>query len=923
MKPSNIPLNKLVLLLTTFLFTPSIAAAQNAPEADEPASPQVQSTQSNDDYFANDEAVVVRGRFIPTPMRETAEVASFLSQEDLERQGDSNAAAALTRLTGLSVVGSRFVYVRGLGDRYSSALLNGSPLPSPEPLRRQVPLDLFPSNILSGVTVQKTFSPNYPGEFGGGIIDLQTLRLPTESFLSVQIGTAGNTESTDKRGLTYDGEDSDWSGIADRSRDLPPALAAAVASGQRIDQNNFTLEELEAFGESLVNSPFTVIQSNHMDPDFNAEVTAGTSVNFGDMNLGLVGVVGYDSQIRTRHADRGVLDPGGQAAIVSDNVRSAWDVVFNAFGSASLGWSANEVTLTGFLVRSTTKEAQITEGFNVNLPGASEDRSIPNFHSESTAWYERQLGSLQLAGEHQLGALDLSWRTAFAQSTRDAPYERDVRYLLNAEYPLGDVRRYEYQLDSGSNATRFSYLTDEVASGGIDGAYTLDITPSRELIISGGASYSNTVRWYDYIQFAFNGDPPPDVDPMPPSGQPDNARVDYLFSVDNIGPFFVLDERTGNDDSYKGRLTQYAAYLAGDMEITDYLRVSLGVRYEDATQTSRTVNRFGNPTVNPPPALENSYWLPSITATWNFADDLQLRAGYSQTIARPQFRELAFAPYIDSETGRVYRGNPTLTDSEFQNFDARLEYYFGQNQFVTGGVFYKDIENPIEEVLLGQSGDLVTNFINAPKAELYGVELEYRMRFDMPFDVPVLEGEDWLFAVNYTYTSSEVQADASDLIASPALYSSYANPALGNTVYSCPAAGPSLCVSASQFGLVSGPQLQGTPENIANLQFGYDTGTSQMTLLIGWVDERILLRGAGQRADVIERPGVNVDLNFRQDFTVAGQDFTLGLSARNLLDEAHEEFQSDTVSGTGESITQQFNTYDRGQTFSASLTAKF
>ena len=94
-------------------------------------------------------------------------IANFLSMEDLDRTGDSNAAQALMRLTGLSVASGRYVYVRGLGDRYSAALLNGASLPSPDPLRRQVPLDLFPSNILAGATVQKTFSPNYPGEFGG------------------------------------------------------------------------------------------------------------------------------------------------------------------------------------------------------------------------------------------------------------------------------------------------------------------------------------------------------------------------------------------------------------------------------------------------------------------------------------------------------------------------------------------------------------------------------------------------------------------------------------------------------------------------------------------------------------------------------------------------------------------------------------
>ena len=132
------------------------------------------------------QTVVVRGVFIPEPQRQTSQVASFLSAEDRTRQGDANAALALTRLSGLSVVDGQFAYVRGLGDRYSVALLNGAPLPSPEPLRRTVPLDLFPSSMLDGAAVQKTFSANYPGEFGGGLIDLKTVRQPAEDFLMLR-----------------------------------------------------------------------------------------------------------------------------------------------------------------------------------------------------------------------------------------------------------------------------------------------------------------------------------------------------------------------------------------------------------------------------------------------------------------------------------------------------------------------------------------------------------------------------------------------------------------------------------------------------------------------------------------------------------------------------------------------------------------
>ncbi|MBI1251664.1 MAG: outer membrane beta-barrel protein [Alphaproteobacteria bacterium] len=869
-------------MLTTMLFTPALAAAQTADTPSPPASEEAPADEfpADDAEFGDDGEIVVLGRFIPTPQQQTSEVASFLSAEDLARTGDDNAAAALTRVTGLSVVSGRFVYVRGLGDRYSSALLNGSPLPSPEPLRRQVPLDLFPSNILEGATVQKTFSANYPGEFGGGIIDLRTLRLPSQSFFTVQLGTSGNTETTDQRGPVYYGEGSDWTGYSDGARDLPRLLESARSRGLFVDSSNFTDAELESIGESLTNSPLTVVQTEHYDPNFEGEVTAGSSIDFGRYNIGLVGVLGYDNSYTLREAER--VDVVGDAVRrQADVATGVQDVVINAFGSASLSWEGHEFALTGLLVRSTSKEAQISEGVDSNDPGLINRK-------ESTAWYERQLASVQLAGDHEFGPLTIDWRGAFAQSTRDAPYEREVTY-----FSTDNGASFAYSRE-GQNQTRFTDLTDEVFSGGIDAAYTIPLSDERDAVISAGYDYANTVRTFEVARYSY----------LNPSGTvlPDdvqNARVDFLFSPDNIDPQrFVLTEVTNRDDSYKARLTVNSAYVSVAADILPLVSASVGVRYEDASQLVRTTNPFGLTPFSPASLLENQYWLPAVTLTWNFAEDLQARLGYSQTIARPQFRELAASSYIDPDSDRVYSGNPFLSDTEFQNYDARLEYYFGRNQFVTVGGFYKQLENPIEEVITDDGNNTLTRFINAPEAQLYGAEIEYRTNFQMPFELPFLNDADWLFAVNYTYTKSEVIADPGSLIVDPR----------NNRVRTQ--------TLASQFRL-DGSQLQGTPENIANLQFGFETDTDQLTLLVGWVDERIARRGLGSVPSVLERPGTQLDLVYRRNFTVGGTDMTLGLSGRNLLDENYEEVQNSALGETN------VNTYDRGMSFSASLSAKF
>jgi outer membrane receptor protein involved in Fe transport len=858
--------------------TPQDAAAQEAPQEADAPQEGVQEDLADDE---GRDVVVIRGEFIPEPMQDTSEVASFLTNEDLARTGDDNAAQALTRVTGLSVVSGRFVYVRGLGDRYSSALLNGSPLPSPEPLRRQVPLDLFPSNILDGAAVQKTFSPNYPGEFGGGIIDLRTLRIPKTPFLTMKVGSGYSVESTNRRGVTYYGGDIDWLGLDNGIRDTPSPLQRVIDSNKRLDDANFTPAALEQIGESLANSPLNVIQSEKLYPDFEGEISAGTGMEVGGAELGLIGVVGFDNTWRTKRADR--VEVVGNAVVSdSDVVTTTDDVVLNGFGSASLDFGDHAYTLSGLFVRSTTKYGKVEEAFNINAPGADPNTPVDNERFEATAWYERQIGSIQLAAEHDFGDLEFNWRGSFAQSTREAPYERSIRYdIVNGGYIFGGGGGL-------GNRTRFSDLTDEVASVAADASYTFPIGDTRDATLLAGVYYANTVRDSQLYQFSWTG----------PRGPTPNdvltARVDYLLSPDNIDPQrFVLNEFTGSDDSYKGRLTNFAYYVGSDIEVIPYVRVAVGARYETADERVRTYNRFGLPSTTPV-ALDNNYWLPAATLTWNFADDLQLRLGYSQTIARPQFRELARTPFIDPDTDRVYEGNPFLKDTEFTNYDARVEYYFGKQQFVTAGAFYKEVSNPIEEVVI-RVDRYQTRFINAPEATLAGAELEYRINFAMPFEMPFLADAEWLFAINYTYTKSEVNAGPGTTVISPIDFRQV----------------------PSSFFELDGTQLQGTPEHIANLQFGYETLDSQLTLVAGWLDDRILRRGQGSVEPVIEHPGFNVDLIYKREFTLGDTALTLGLAGRNLTGEVHEEFQ---IYDRGRNNVDR---YPRGQTFSVSLTAEY
>ena len=227
------------------------------------------------------EEIVVTGRNIPNIVRATPEVVSVLSTADIARTGEGDIAGALSRVTGLSVVGDGFVYVRGLGDRYSLSLLNGSPLPSPEPLRRVVPLDIFPSRIIASALVQKSYSPNYPGEFGGGVINLTTIATPREPFVEVGVGISGDTETTAKLGYTYYGSDTDILGYDNGPRETPAFIRRAGAQGLGVSSQDLT---------QLTNSATTVLQRKSDIPaNFSANLTIGSVVE--DVAGGRLGVV--------------------------------------------------------------------------------------------------------------------------------------------------------------------------------------------------------------------------------------------------------------------------------------------------------------------------------------------------------------------------------------------------------------------------------------------------------------------------------------------------------------------------------------------------------------------------------------------------------------------------------------------------------
>lgn len=879
-----------LLLLTTALTWPGIVQAQETAEvsaADAESADQTgeEAPPEEPDVSIPGGAIIVTGRINRDPTRSSAQVLSVLSTEQIARTGEGNIAGALGRVTGLSVVGSGFVYVRGLGDRYSLALLNGSPLPSPEPLKRVVPLDLFPTGVIASSLVQKTYSANYPGEFGGGVINLTTKAIPQEDFLTIGVSGAWDTETTHELGYTYYGSSLDWTGFTNANRDIPPALQAFFDSGERISSGNV---DTGAIASELVTGRNAVVQRwRHLPGNFSGSFSGGKTFALGDYDLGVIVGGGYSNKWTSRDAIQQTSLSADVSAVDSDFRRVTTDqrIVVNGLLGLGLEFGDNTIRWTNLYIHDTVKHTRLGLG--------TKDQLEPEFLQQRTAWYERQLIDTQLVAELEpLEGLGVDFRAGYANSQREAPFELSFEYVrTNAEAdPYGAYFVNRLNRNAGSADIIFSDLDEDLWSAGLDVSY--EVVPG--IVATVGGAWSDTSRFSSRRQFLFDA----------PSTMPAGVgmfRPDLLLQPSVIDHFDIgLIESDESTPAFEAALENWAGYAKANVELVPGVTLDAGVRYEQAEQSVTPVQVFTTPTSSSAATmLDNNYWLPGATITWEAMPDLQLRLSGSKTIARPQFRELIFQPYFDPESSRAYVGNPLLTDSELWNAEARAEWYFGGDERVSVAGFYKKIDNPIETFVTQVSGVFTTSFANAPSARLYGAELELQKYFDLGGFAGLPEAERLVVIGNYTYTKSELQVGPEDTV-------SYFGAASN--------------IATDYFR--DGAPLTGQSDHLVNLQIGFENEDhlSQQTFLLTYASDRVVSRGLNgtpPQPDQIERPGFRLDFVARQGFDAFGKDAELKFEVRNIFGRKHEEFQE------FEDNRIEINTYDVGTVISASLSVTF
>lgn len=881
-----------LLLFTTALVAPNMALAQTAEPtpaeteqaaAAEPAAAEVTPLEEETEVSVPGGEIVVRGYLDRNIAKSSPQVVSVLSSADIARTGEGNIAGALGRVTGLSVVGSGYVYVRGLGDRYSLALLNGSPLPSPEPLKRVVPLDLFPTGVIASSLVQKSYSVNYPGEFGGGVINLTTKATPRDPFFTIGGTLSGDSETTGRLGYTYYGGSTDWTGYTNGNRDVTPALQDFLASGERLSSGRVDVQDV---GKGVVTGRNAILQRDTKLPvNGSISFSGGKTFDVGASQLGVIAGGGFSNKWSTRDTIQQRSLSADVSTADSDFRQVSTDQRIVANGLLGLGFEFGEQKLrwTNLYIHDTIKQGRLSLG--------KIDQGSADVMRQKTAWYERQLVDTQVVGEFKvMPDLRIDVRGAYAKSQRDAPYELSTEYVRtnSSSDPTGAYFVNVLNRQRGDARVIFSKLTEELISGGVDVTYKL--TP--DIGVTVGNAYSDTDRVSSRREFFFDANGLPAGVGM--------LRADLLLQPELIDFYNIafLEGDEGNP-AFEAKLRTWAGYGKINAQIGDKLNIDAGVRWEKAEQSVVPIQVFNIPGASgAATSLLREYWLPAATVTVDLTDQIKARFSGSKTIARPQFRELINQPYFDPDTNRAYRGNPLLVDSQLYNGEARVEYYFAPEQRFSFSGFYKKIKNPIEAFV---ASDFTTSFANAPEASLYGAEVDVQKYIDLSN----LSSSDFfatrrlVLVANYTFTKSELKVKSGDNTAVFGAFSTNATDYFQN-----------------------GAPLTGQSDHIVNLQAGIeDTDKlSQLTFLLTYSSDRVSSRGLNgtpPQPDVIERPGFRLDVVGRQGIKIAGQEADLKVELRNLTRTKYNEFQQ---SGDNRII---YNQYDPGMSASIGLSFTF
>lgn len=754
-------------------------------------------------------------------------IVNAITREQIARSPDADAAAAVSRVSGVTVQDGKYVFVRGLGERYTTASLNGARIPSPEPERKVVPLDLFPTGLLQTVTTSKTFTPDLQGDFSGAQVDITTREFPAERQWAFSFGTGANALATGRQVLRAPmAANREWSGMASSARQLPGGVAALGTFGTLAPQPG-----VNTLARTFRNS-WTPTVTNGI-PNGSASLSVGGQAPVLGRRIGYIasGSYGVSQEIRANERVAATNGVGGQLQEINR---------FNGSTgreSIQLGGLLNVSTLIGRSrlalnnTYSRTADSEARQDSGVFEPLASSIR-------RSTLRYvQREVRSNQARGEHAIGTRNqLDWSFTNAGVVRKEPDRSDLVYIREQDPVSGQARPWALIEQSLSGARRtFADLRE--TSNTADVRWRSDLgSGARPIQLRSGVFFRQTRR--DAANEQLNLQLRPSALTLTQRQQ----GAEQIFggpALANDASVFNLQQLSAGG-SYGARDRVNAGFLMAEVPLGERLRLIGGARVEDADIRVRTQQTAGRDTTA---RLRNTDVLPSLALNVSLRENQNVRVSASRTLARPEYRELSPVTFFEVLGGGVVTGNAGLRRTLIENYDARWEWYPSAGEILSVGVFGKRFDAPIERVDIATSGEPQITFVNAERAVNYGVELEARK--GLGFLAGALEPVTAF--TNVTVMRSNITVGNRGIAAN----TNNDRPMVGQSPY------------------------------VLNGGLTYARGQASATLLFNRVGERIVSAGVAPLADNYEQPRNVLDLSLRYP---VGRGLAMRVDLRNLLD---------------------------------------
>ena len=838
------------------------------------------------------EEVVVEARMIlnneATLLRERQKsnvVSDAISAESISRSSVSDAADAMKKVTGASVVDGKYVFVRGLGDRYNATMLNGAELPSMDPDKKSFQMDLLPSNLLDNIVTKKTFTPDEPGNFSGGVIDIGTKVYPEEFTVRFSAGVTYESETTGRNDfLTYPGGAKDWLGMDDGTRAIPEIVKDPLVQIPTPNSARRNAEQARFLDEVSHSFDPTMAPTFKRAPyDQSYSFSIGNQSRLFNKQLGYFGSLSYSRRYSLYNngvTGRWLLSGNTKEVnelkndlLLNDN-KGSEEILWGGLLSLTFKPLPNH-EFAGSFIRTQSGVSEARYQFGKWIAELSEG---PIYETRSLLYTERFLSSSQLRGQHYFSPLlktTVEWNLSLSSTKQDEP---DLRFFSN-EYRIEEnngVLDTAYAINNSlyNSPTRFwRDLIEDNATYSISFSIPFRQWNRLNSRVKLGASYIDTDRQFRERRFEFRqyaGDPY-DGDPI------------QFFSPENIG---IIDSTNGRysfgnyisnqstlRSNYDGEQKISAGFLLLELPLTRDIKLVGGARFE----TTR-MNIISQDTTAPKGYLNNDDWLPSLSIIKSINDEMNIRLGYGKTLARPTFREMA--PYTTFEFmgDYLYEGNASLQRTLINNFDLRWEWFIRPGEIWSVSAYYKQFNNPIERTVDPRTKTI--RYSNVERGLVYGIEFETRKRLDQLWRV--LKYFELGGNISLIYSKVEITSEEYELIKK-------FDPTAGNT-----------------------RPLYGQSPYIVNMELGYHhpaIGTSA-SLYYNVAGSRLSEVTLGASPDIFEQPFHQLDFSLKQKIW---RSLSLHFAVKNIL--ASRLKKSQEFKGK-EYLYQQ---YQMGQKYSLSL----